>query len=46
MFKKEKYSTPVVIIETFDKADIITESPSDFDGVGYIPEEWTQGWNA
>ena len=43
MAKKAKYCTPVLQVETFDERDLITESPSNFDGVGFIPEDWFFG---
>ena len=27
-------------IETFDESDIVTASPSSYDGTGYIPDSW------
>lgn len=36
------YQKLILQIELFD-GDIITESPSSYDGTGYIPESW---WNA
>ncbi len=42
---KRIYEKPLLVIEYFGEEDLITESPSEFDGVGYIPEEWMSGWN-
>ena len=42
MKKTKKYVSPFMTIELFE-SDIITESPSSYDGTGYIPESW---WNA
>ena len=44
---KSSYEKPILMIEFFDEKDLITESPSNFDGVGYIPDDWLEGgWNA
>lgn len=44
---KGMYKKPVLQIEYFEEKDLITESPSNFDGVGYIPDDWLEGgWNA
>ena len=43
---KSIYEQPSVVIERFEETDLITESPSEFDGVGYIPDEWLGSWNA
>ena len=43
---KTSYEKPSIVIEFFEEKDVITESPSEFDGVGYIPDEWLSGWNA
>lgn len=43
---KSIYEKPLLMIEYFEEKDLITESPSNFDGVGYIPDEWMGGWNA
>ena len=36
------YQRLILQIELFE-SDIITESPSSYDGMGYIPDSW---WNA
>ena len=36
------YQRLILQIELFE-SDIITESPSSYDGTGYIPDSW---WNA
>ena len=46
MRKKAKYVSPKVVTLWFEASDIITESSSEFDGVGYIPDDWFVGWNA
>ncbi|MBR2903240.1 MAG: hypothetical protein IKC37_01200 [Clostridia bacterium] len=46
MDRKRKYVAPVAIVELFEEVDLITESPSSYDGVGYIPNEWYNGWLA
>ena len=46
MLQKAKYIPPVILVDTFMETDVITESPSEFDGVGYIPDEWLGSWNA
>ena len=37
---KNIYEKPIVSLLYFDECDLITESPSDFDGTGTIPENW------
>ena len=46
MVKKLQYVTPVLVVDLFDGADLITESPSNYDGVGFIPGTWDNGWHA
>ena len=41
---KNDYQKPTLQIEYFEEKDLITESPSEFDGVGYIPDDWYEGW--
>ncbi len=38
----KKYEELEMFIETFDSEDVITASPSGYDGTGEIPESW---WN-
>ena len=42
---KNLYKKPIVSLLYFDEQDLITESPSEFDGVGYIPDDWYTGWS-
>ena len=42
---KSIYEKPSVVIERFEETDLITESPSEFDGVGHIPDDWFVDWN-
>ena len=37
---KNIYQKPIITIEFFDEKDIITESPSSYDGTGSIPDGW------
>jgi len=30
----------MLIIEFFDAEDVITASPSSYDGTGFIPDDW------
>ena len=41
---KKKYLSPIVVVETFEATDIITESPSAYDGLGFIPGGWMDAW--
>ena len=46
MKKKLDYVAPNLQVEWLDEEDIVTASPSEFDGVGYIPDTWFFGLDA
>ncbi|MBR2903289.1 MAG: hypothetical protein IKC37_01450 [Clostridia bacterium] len=43
---KNFYEKPILSVLYFNEQDLITESPSEFDGTGYIRDDWYTGWEA
>ncbi len=37
---KKQYTTLKMLVEFFEKEDVITASPSGYDGTGEIPSWW------